>query len=338
MKRLLYIFIIMILPLQMFAAKIGVYDVKTENLKNPEGIDITTPRFSWKISSDGSNVVQTEYQIIVASSPEKLDEANADLWNSGRVKSANQLWVEYHGKALKSNDKAFWKLRVFTNKGKSEWSEVQHFGITLLGENKWKGNWIGLEELQTGEQRGLHTRLAVRYLRKEFKSKKNVRRAMAYVAGLGLYDFYVNGKQIGDNQVLKPVPSDYRKTVYYNTFDITRYIQANNAIGISLGAGRYFPMRQEKYYKSPVFGLPKCRINIIVEYEDGTKETWATDQSWKLSFNGPIRNTNEYDGEEYDARMEMSGWNTVGFDDSKWINLKFAANPFARTNLIVTRA
>ncbi len=310
----------MILPLQMFAAKIGVYDVKTENLKNPEGIDITTPRFSWKISSDASNVVQTEYQIIVASSPEKLDEANADLWNSGRVKSANQLWVEYHGKALKSNDKAFWKLRVFTNKGKSEWSEVQHFGIALLGENKWKGNWIGLEELQTGEQRGLHTRLAVRYLRKEFKSKKTVRRAMAYVAGLGLYDFYVNGKQIGDNQVLKPVPSDYRKTVYYNTFDITPYIQANNAIGISLGAGRYYPMRQEKYYKSPVFGLPKCRINIIVEYEDGTKETWATDQSWKLSFNGPIRNTNEYDGEEYDARMEMSGWNTVGFNDSKWIN------------------
>ena len=145
-------------------------------------------------------------------------------------------------------------------------------------------------------------------------------------------------KAFGDNQVLKPVPSDYRKTVYYNTFDITRYIQANNAIGISLAAGRYFPMRQEKYYKSPVFGLPKCRINIIVEYEDGTKETWATDQSWKLSFNGPIRNTNEYDGEEYDARMEMSGWNTVGFDDSKWINLKFAANPFARTNLIVTRA
>ena len=79
MKRLLYIFIIMILPLQMCATKIGVYDVKTENLKNPEGIDITTPRFSWKISYDGSNVVQTEYQIIVASSSEKLDDANADL-------------------------------------------------------------------------------------------------------------------------------------------------------------------------------------------------------------------------------------------------------------------
>ena len=105
---------------------------------------------------------------------------------------------------------------------------------------------------------------------------------MAYVAGLGIYDFYVNGKQIGDNQVLKPVPSDYRKTVYYNTFDITRYIQSNNAIGISLAAGRYFPMRQEKYYKSPVFGLPKCRINIIVEYEDGTKETFNKEKVTRI--------------------------------------------------------
>ena len=125
--------------------------------------------------------MQTGYQIIVASSPEKLDEVKADLWNSGKVESANQLWIEYGGKALKSNDEAFWRVRVFTNKGKSEWSQVQHFGMALLGENRWKGQWIGLEELQPGEQRGLHTRLAVRYLRKEFKTKKTVRRAMAHV-------------------------------------------------------------------------------------------------------------------------------------------------------------
>ena len=256
----------------------------------------------------------------MAASKEKLDRNEADLWDSGERNSDEQLWIPYQGKALLSGAQAYWKVRITTNKGKSEWTEPQLFTIGLLGETKWSGTWIGLEDLQPGEQKGMHTRLAARYIRKDFATKGKVKRAVAYVAGLGVYEFYVNGQRMGGSQALQPAPTDYRKTIYYNTFDVTSLLTEKNAIAIKLGNGRMFPMRLEKAYKTPFFGYPKCRINVKVEYENGKTETWATNNTWKLSFDGPIRSNNEYDGEEYDARRELAlkGWTQAGFDDSQW--------------------
>ncbi len=317
-----------LLPLGMRAEGVGVYDVKVENQVSPLGIGTTEPRFSWKIASEKKNTVQTSWRILVASTKEKLREDAADLWDSGPVASDQQLWVAYAGKRLADNQHAWWTVRVGTNKGRSAWSEPQHFSIGLLGETHWRGRWIGLEDLQPGDQRGMHTRLAARYLRREFTARTDVRRATAFVAGFGLYEFYVNGEKIGRNEVLRPVPTDFRKTVCYNTYDITPQLRRGaNALGVSLEAGRVFPPRQEKASKTTCFGLPKCRVNVIVEYADGKRETWATDESWKLTTAGPIRCANEYDGEEYDARMEMDGWNRVGFDDSQWTPAQRAAIP-----------
>ena len=168
-----------------------------------------------------------------------------------------------------------------------------------------------------GEQRGLHTRLAARYVRKEFELSKHVKRAVAYVAGIGLHELHVNGVTY-NRQVLVPMPTDYRKTVLYNTYDITEALKEKNAIGLILGNGRVFPMRQNKPYKAPVFGLPKCRINILIEFNDGTMKRISTDEKWKITADGPIRANNEYDGEEYDARKELTGWDIAGYDDKAW--------------------
>lgn len=310
-------------------AKVDVNNTKTENLVNPLGLDTTVPRFSWQITSDQNDVVQTAYEILVASSIDKLNTGDGDLWNSGKIKSSEQLWIAYNGKQLKSNQRGYWKVRAYTNKGLTEWSKPQEFGIGLLKESHWSGRWIGLERLMEGEQKGLHTRLAARYLRKEFELKDmQVVRATAHVSGLGLYELFINGKKIGKNEVLKPVPSDYRKTVYYNSYDVTKVLAKKTAIGITLGNGRMFTMRQHKPSKSPAFGFPKCRINIIVEYADGSTQRLTTDDSWKVTADGPIRANNEYDGEEYDARKELGMWKTVGYDDSKWLKVDRADIPY----------
>ena len=304
--------------------------LRVENLDNPLGIDTAEPRFSWQIESDKQNVYQTAYQLIVS-------DDKGEVWNTGRVESDQQLWIRYAGKPLASNTACTWKVKVWTTAGESAWSQEAHFSTGLFNESKWKGYWIGLESLQPGEERGFHTRLAARYLRKEFELKqKPIKRATAFVAGLGLYEFYVNGHRIG-RDVLTPVPSDYRKTIYYNTYDVTKalttYSPSSQAgagggsvgsravcLGIILGNGRYFPMQQHKPYKIPVFGLPKCRINVIVEYDDGTTQRLQTDdKGWRVTANGPIRSNNEYDGEQYDARKEMTGWAKVGYDDSRWL-------------------
>ncbi len=330
MRRGVYWIVLMLLTLPVCAAKkkvamsgVSVTNLTVENLKRPLGIDTAEPRFSWQITSDQQDVRQTAYQIIVS-------DEQGEVWNTGKVDSDQQLWLPYAGKQLQSNTACTWKVKVWTTAGESEWSSNEHFSIGLLHEGKWSGYWIGLERLMPGEERGFHTRMAARYLRKEFQLKdKQLKRATAYVAGIGLHEFYVNGQRMG-NGVLQPVPSDYRKTIYYNTYDVTESIEKYPlmcegkgkclCLGIVLGNGRYFPMQQHKPYKIHTFGYPKCRINVIVEYTDGTTQRLQTDdKGWKVTANGPIRANNEYDGEEYDACREMMGWSEVGYDDSKWM-------------------
>jgi alpha-L-rhamnosidase len=326
-SRLISIFILAFASMQMQASKVQVTHLLTEGLESPLGIDTTMPRLSWQSLCDKNGTVQTAYRIIVASSMEKLDKDEGDLWDTGKVNSDESIWIKYAGKTLKDNDRTFWKVKVFTNNGTSDWSAASSFSIGLLNESHWRGQWIGLNRLMPGENSDYHTRLAARYLRKEISLKPvAVKRATAYVVSLGLYELYINGEKMGKD-VLTPAPSDFRKTIYYNTYDVTSYLKSHSAIGVVLGNGRAFPMRQNKAYKIPTFGLPTCRLNIIVEYADGTMQTIVTDDSWKLTTDGPIRANNEYDGEEYDARMEMKGWNDVDFDDSQWMKVERTAVP-----------
>ena len=319
-------------------AGVEVGNLLTENMHNPLGISSRMPRFSWQTASKKNDTRQVAYQILAASSKELLSEDKADMWNSGIVSSADQLWIAYKGKKLKDNQLVFWTVKVFTNNGNSAWAQPQSFSVGLLDEGHWEGRWIGIDHLLDGESMGFKTRVNARYLRTEIDlaAGKKVRRATAYVAALGLYELFINGQKQGCD-VLAPQQTDTRKSVIYNTFDITNSIVAgygnskdNNkdkdngtskaCIGIVLGNGRTVPMRYDKHWKTPFLGFPKCRVMLVVEYSDGTVNHFSSSEKWKATANGPIRSNNEYDGEVYDARMEMDNWATVGFDDSHWQN------------------
>ena len=102
------------------------------------------------------------------------------------------------------------------------------------------------------------SRLSARYLRKEFQSSSVVKRATLHISGLGMYELYINGKRIGD-RVLAPNPTDYRKSFFYNTHDVTQQIKdGKNAIAAVLGNRRHFTMRQNyKTQKHNTFELPE---------------------------------------------------------------------------------
>lgn len=300
-------------------AKVDITSLRTEEMNNPMGIDTELPRLSWRLVSDEHNVMQTAYHILVASSLDKLNHGEGDLWDSGRVKSDASIWIPYSGKALKSNMRCYWKVKSYTTRGETAWSEPALWSMGLLSENNWKGRWIGYDKAFPWDSETTWSRLSARYLRKEFKLTKKVKQATVHIAGLGMYELYINGQKVGD-QVLAPAPTDYRKTVLYNSFNVTSLLKMNNAIGVTLGNGRFYTMRQNyKPYKIPTFGYPKLRLNLVVEYTDGSVETIASDTSWKLTADGPVRSNNEYDGEEYDARKELKGWTIVGYNDSTWL-------------------
>ena len=326
MKRVLMISMLLI-SVQL-KAQLSITDLRCERLVDPAGIDMAMPHFSWIINSTQRNVTQTAYHIIISSSYEKLQLNEGDIWNSGNIRSDSSVQVLYTGKKLKSRTYCYWKVKVETNKGVSAWSETASFSIGLLNNTDWKAKWIGYDQASPWDSVSHYSRLSARYLRKEFQSEKKVKRATVYVVGLGLYELFLNGEKIGD-RVLSPAPSDYRKSVFYNVFDVTGSVHSGiNAIGTILSNGRFFTMRQNyKPQKINTFGYPKLLLQLEIEYTDGTNKTIVSDPSWKLNTDGPVRTANEYDGEEYDATKELIGWTSSGYDDQYWMHPQMVAAP-----------
>lgn len=310
------------------SAQIRIEGLTCELLKNPTGIESQHPRLGWKIASDQRSVVQTACQVLVASSPEKLAEGTADLWNSGKIETNQSQLLPYDGVKLESADNCFWKVKVWTNKGESEWSEPSQWSMGLLYYKDWRARWIGFDRAFPWDDDSFHSRLSARYFRKEFELKKEVQEAKAYIIGLGLYELSLNGEKVGES-VLAPSPTDYDQNIKYNIYDLTNELKSGaNAVGVVVGNGRFYANRQHyKGYKIKNFGFPKLLFQLVVKYTDGTTEYIRTDNSWKGTADGPLRSNNEYDGEEYDARKEMKGWNTVGFDDSNWLEPEYVEQP-----------
>ncbi|TGE24230.1 alpha-rhamnosidase [Hymenobacter aquaticus] len=309
-------------------APVQLLRLRCELLTNPEGIDATAPRLSWELSGPARGLEQTAYQVLVASTPEKLAADEGDLWNSGQVSSAQSVHVAYAGTPLRSRTLCYWKVRTWTTQGPSAWSAPARWSMGLLNYLDWKGRWIGFDRAFPGDDETTHARLSARYFRKEFKADKPIRQATAYIIGLGLYELYLNGQRVGE-QVLAPGPTDYGQGVKYNAYDVTGLLKAGpNAVGVTLGNGRFYAMRQNyKPYKIKTFGYPKLLMQIEVTYADGTRDIVKTDDTWQGTADGPIRTNNEYDGEEYDATREMPGWATAGFDAKKWLPAELVQEP-----------
>ena len=154
------------------------------------------------------------------------------------------------------------------------------------------------------------------YLRKTFDIGKPIARARLYATALGLYRCSINGMPVGDI-IFAPDWTNYHHRVRYQTYDVTRMLRDGaNAIGAILGDGWY--SGNVGWVGRHVYGeRPALRAQLVIEYADGTRQVVATDASWRTAL-GPILCSDFQDGEDYDARMEMPGWNEPGFDDSRW--------------------
>lgn len=300
--------------------------LRCEALTNPEGIDVTEPRLAWMLAAKEKGQRQTACQVLVASGRDRLNHNEGDLWDSGQVFSTESAQMRYSGRPLRSRQQCFWKVRVWDKDGRvSPWSEPGYFSMGLLLPTDWRAKWIGRDAptMTTNEAR----RLPARMLRTEFKLTKPVARATVYFSGLGLSELYVNGGKIGDH-VLSPGLTEYSKRVHYLTFDVTARLQrGSNALGVWLGNGRYYAPRIKDPAETTSYGYPKLLLQLEVNYTDGSREVIVSDETWRLTTDGPIQANNEYDGEEYDARHEMAGWNRTGFADASWQSAQLLAAP-----------
>jgi alpha-L-rhamnosidase len=160
-------------------------------------------------------------------------------------------------------------------------------------------------------------RVPAPYLRKNFSVGQSVTRAMVYVTALGAYELRLNGQKVG-NDVLTPGWTEFRKRVYYQTYDVTGMVQpGSNTIGAILGDGWFASDLAFKGSRLNYGGTPRFLAQLVLQLSDGSTQTLVSDGTWKASY-GPILFGDLLMGSEYDARRELPGWDTTNFNDSAW--------------------
>ena len=316
MVRIVFL-MFLIFPFLGFAeSEVEISEITCQYSINPLGIDELRPVLSWKMVSNEKGQKQTAYQILVASTPEKLNETEADLWDTGKVNSGQSVAVKYAGKELQSRQKVHWKVKIWDADGQpSEYSKTGFWEMALLSPNDWQAKWLRHPGFLDDE---LEAKPAP-FFRKAFSAIKEIKSARAYVTGLGYFEMYLNGEKV-DDHVLDPVKTRYDRAVNYLVFDIKDYLKSGeNAVGMILGTGWYnhFAEAAWDFNQAPWRAYPTMLCQLEIHYEDGTSKTIISDKSWKCS-QGPIRFDGIRNGEYYDARLEKPGWNHVYFDDSKW--------------------
>ena len=161
---------------------------------------------------------------------------------------------------------------------------------------------------------------------------KNVARARLYITGLGLYYAEVNGKPVSDSY-FDPSESDYRRRIFYSTYDVTALLHAGtNGLGFQLASGMYGTGvspnggRYEKsdglpYGAAGLHGTVKGIAQLEVTYADGTTTTVPSNDSWRYADSPTTFNT-WYGGEDYDARRaaQLAGWSTEANTFAGWLS------------------
>jgi len=291
--------------------------LRCEYLDNPLGIDAAHPRLSWIDASSVRGDRQTAYRILVATDEGLLRKGRGDLWDSGKVGSDQTAQVSYAGCTLDSGERAWWSVQTWDKDGDpSSWSPPAFWETGLLAPGDWHGVWIARSPY---EGVNAASRLPTPLLRRSFDLRGKVKRARAYILGLGYFELSVNGQRIGDH-LLDPGYTAYDHRILYVTHDISSALHpGENAIGVALGNGWYDMPTVTKFgsERAPWRGTPRLLIEVQIEMTDGRTVTIDSDPSWKTS-DSPVTFSSVYGGETYDARLEQPGWDRPGFDDKNW--------------------
>jgi alpha-L-rhamnosidase len=284
--------------------------LRCEYLHEPLGIDANAPLLTWTLAGTGR---QTAYQIQTAARPEDLRDGSAGLWDTGRV-AGDALSALYGGGPLTSRAQCHWRVRVWDEHGQpGDWSEPAWWEMSLLSPSDWQARWIGRPE----HDAGIPTCYSP-LLRKAFRLPAPPIKARLYSTGLGLADFFINGKPVG-NYVLGPGLSNAAKRIYYAVDDVAALLaDGDNVLGAWLNSSSYNPNCLNVFHRFPVM-----IAQLEVTCADGSVHTVISDPTWQTAPS-PITPWNKHftcdnGAQLYEAYRELDGWMQPGFDDSLWL-------------------
>lgn len=292
---------------------LSVVNLNCEYKVNPVGIDALQPRLSWQLQSDQRGTLQTVYEIRASLTEQDVLAGTNLLWQTGETASDQSVQVVYKGPVLTTGQRVYWQVRVRDNNNQqSQWSAPAFWEMGLLQESDWQAKWIHAlidEDLKKSCPSPM--------MRNTFKTTGKVKSARAYISALGLYEAYLNGKRVG-RQVFTPGWTAYDKRLQYQTYDITDLIQeGENVVGAVLGDGWFRGNLAWEGNRNIYGDKLALLLQIKISYEDGSEQLVISDKNWKAST-GAILESDIYNGEVYDARLEKTGWLETGYNADSW--------------------
>lgn len=289
--------------------------LKTERLPAARGIVVANPEFTWALTADRNGEGQTACEVEV--DRVAPDGSATPAWRSGKLARQIGEEVRYAGAALVSRRDYRWRVRVWPALGDvegarddhaGEWSEWTTFETGIIAPDAFTAQWI------TGGGA----------LRRELTIREGLRRARAYVSGLGYYEFFCNGRQVSA-AALAPSFTEFDRRVEYEIIDLTACLKGGaNGVGFLLADGWWRHGAEAR----------KSRVNqalaeIVLEYADGGRDVVVTDDSWQAATGPLMAGENEsphqvFDGVALDLGWLASGWCTAGGGDEEWQSAKVA--------------
>lgn len=295
------------------AQNVQPVNLQCEYLKNPIGLDTSTPRFMWQMNDSRNGAFQAAYQVLVGSDSVKVASGSGELWDTGKIDGSGRL-VNYAGKTLSPFSKYYWTVVLWDkDQQKSKPSQVASFETGMMQISNWKGEWIS-------DSKDISLKPAP-YFRKEFHPSGKVKSARLYIAAAGLYELSINGKRVGNHR-LDPMYTRFDRRTLYVTYDVTSMVNTSDVVlGVLLGNGWYNHQSTAVWYfdKAPWRDRPKFCLDLRITYQDGHEDLIKSGTDWKTALS-PIVFNSIYTAEHHDARLNQPGWDKPGFDDSKWKN------------------
>lgn len=301
--------------------KLEVGQLTTNYKHNPIGTDVLQPRFSWKLTASERNVMQKAYELRVSASDKDILNGKNLIWQTGKVNSDQSAHIVYKGTELRSKQRYYWQVRIWDNHGKpSSWSEVNFWEMGLLSPNDWTAKWIQTANDTEGKV-GPAPMFGL-----AFDMIKPVKNARLYITAHGLYEAKLNGKKIGEHY-FTPGWTSYHKRLQYQTYDVMQALKTGKNIAlVTIGDG-WYRGNLEFNHKRNLYGEEVGLLfQLEIEYTDGKKEVINSNEDWKTSFGGPVKASDIYNGEIYDARLEkntsVQGFNTGEWQKAKVVDVK----------------
>ncbi len=278
----------------------SVVDLRCEEFDCPLGLTEKRPRLSWRLESNRPGARQVAFRVRASSSPRGFDVP--ELWDSGRVESNQTTFVAYEGASLYSRERVYWRVEVEDETGSTTASETAWFETGLFEKSDWKAQLISAPLAG-----GPLSIPPVPRLTRTFRVEKPMKSARLYASALGVYQLQLNAHRIGDHE-LAPGWTDYRQSLRFQSFDVTALLQAGGNtwtafLGDGWAVGHIGWDARQRYCQRPAL-----LAQLEIEFEDGSRETIATNEQWSTAF-GPMLGSDLLQGESFDARLK---WRDVG--------------------------